>query len=186
MRNVEQMDELISSLLDIGRIEAGLEMEMAPVRLEEVVEEVVANLQGEAKTKELGLDAVIADDLSLVRGNHTRLVQVMSNLLDNAIRYTPPGGSVVVRASDDGEKVTVSVSDTGVGIPAQARDHVFEKFYRVEGRETLSSEGMGLGLATVKSIVEKHGGRVWVESKEGEGSTFHFVLPRIEEGSSDE
>jgi PAS domain S-box-containing protein len=186
MRNVEQMDELITSLLDIGRIEAGLAMEMAPVRLEEVVEEVVANLQGEAKSKELALDAVIADDLTPVKGNHTRLVQVMSNLLDNAIRYTPPGGSVVVRASDDGEEVTVSVSDTGVGIPAHARDHVFEKFYRVEGRETLSSEGMGLGLATVKSIVEKHGGRVWVESKEGEGSTFYFVLPTIAAGSPDE
>jgi len=185
MRNVEQMDELISSLLDIGRIEAGLEMEMASVRLEEVVEEVVANLQGEAKSKGLDVDAVIADDLSLVRGNHTRLVQVISNLLDNAIRYTPPGGKVLVRAGDDGDEVWVSVSDTGVGIPAHARDHIFDKFYRVEGPGTLDSEGMGLGLATVKSIVEKHGGRVWVETKEGEGSTFRFVLPKMPADSSE-
>jgi signal transduction histidine kinase/DNA-binding response OmpR family regulator len=183
MRNVEQMDKLISSLLDIGRIEAGLEMEMGSVRLEEVVEEVVANLQGEAKTKELALDTAIADNLSSVRGNHTRLVQVMSNLLDNAIRYTPPGGRVVVSAGDDGDEVWVSVSDTGVGIPAHAKKHIFDKFYRVEGPGTLGSEGMGLGLATVKSIVEKHGGRVWVKSKEGEGSTFHFVLPKMQADS---
>jgi signal transduction histidine kinase/DNA-binding response OmpR family regulator len=184
MKNVEQMDELISSLLDIGRIEAGVEMEMGPVRLEEVVEEVVANLQGEARSKELTLDMVVADDLSPVGGNHIRLVQVISNLLDNAIRYTPPGGKVVVHAREDGDNVVVSVSDTGLGIPAHARGHIFEKFYRVEAPDTLSSEGMGLGLATVKSIVERHGGRVWVESREGEGSTFFFVLPRMQADSS--
>ena len=86
-------------------------------------------------------------------------------------------------AADDGEHVTVSVSDTGVGIPVQARAHIFEKFYRVDGPQTRELEGMGLGLATVKSIVEKHGGRIWVESREGEGSTFHFSLPGIQEDS---
>ena len=183
IRNVEHMDRLITNLLDIGRIEAGLEMDTESIHLDAVIDEVVANLQGGARSKELALRAVLPDDLPTIRGNHTRLVQVMTNLLDNAIRYTPEGGSITVRAADDGAHVSVSVSDTGVGIPAHARTHIFEKFYRVDGPQTRELEGMGLGLATVKSIVEKHGGRIWVESKEGEGSTFHFSLPGIQEDS---
>jgi signal transduction histidine kinase len=183
MRNVEHMDRLIRSLLDIGRIEAGLEMPMESLQLENVVEEVVANLQGEATGKGLHLDVEVAAGMSMVNGNQTRLVQVITNLLDNAIRYTPEGGRITVSASEGGGEITVSVKDTGAGIPAQAKAHVFQKFYRVEGSQTRELEGMGLGLATVKSIVERHSGRVWVESKEGEGSIFYFTLPTIEAGS---
>jgi two-component system phosphate regulon sensor histidine kinase PhoR len=180
MRNVEHMDKLISSLLDIGRIEAGLEMEMSPIRLSRVIEEAVANLEGSAKSKELSLEAALPEDLPLVNGNYTRLTQVMTNLLDNAIRYTPSGGGVTVRAEADGEHVTVCVTDTGIGIPAHAKARIFEKFYRGETPPTGEPQGIGLGLATVKSIVEKHGGQVWVESKEGKGSAFHFTLPQAE------
>jgi PAS domain S-box-containing protein len=179
MRNVEHMDKLISSLLDIGRIEAGLEMELEPVRLHEVIEEAVANLQGAAKSKGLALLAALPDELPLINGNHTRLTQVMTNLLDNAIRFTRQGGKVTVTAAVGGDHVTVTVSDTGVGIPAYAKSHVFEKFYRVEDPQSGELRGMGLGLATVKSIVEKHGGQIGVESREGEGSSFHFSLPRL-------
>ncbi|MGB9300935.1 MAG: ATP-binding protein [Anaerolineae bacterium] len=178
MSNVEHMDKLISSLLDIGRIEAGLEMEMSPIRLNRVIQEAVANLEGSAKSKELSLEAALPEDLPLVNGNHTRLTQVMTNLLDNAIRYTPRGGSVTVRAEADGEHVTVCVTDTGIGIPAHAKARIFEKFYRGEAPPTGEPQGIGLGLATVKSIVEKHGGQVWVESKEGKGSAFSFSLPQ--------
>lgn len=180
MRNVEHMDDLISSLLDIGRIEAGLEMEMSPIHMDLVIEEAVSNLLGHARSKGLVLRAIVLDDLPLVTGNHMRLTQVMTNLLDNAIRYTPQGGSVTVRATTDSDHVTVSVIDTGVGIPAKAKARIFDKFYRVEGPQAEASPGMGLGLATVKSIVEKHGGQVWVQSKVEEGSTFYFTLPRLE------
>jgi len=180
MRNVEHMDDLISSLLDIGRIEAGLEMEMSAIHMDLVIEEAVSNLMGHAKSKGLVLRAIVLDDLPLVTGNHMRLTQVMTNLLDNAIRYTPQGGSVTVRATAEADHVTVSVIDTGVGIPAKAKARIFDKFYRVEGPQAEESPGMGLGLATVKSIVEKHGGQVWVQSKVEEGSTFCFTLPRLE------
>ncbi len=180
LRNVEHMDDLIGSLLDIGLIEAGLEMEMGPVHLDLVIEEAVANLLGHAKGKQLSLEAIVPDDLPLVNGNDMRLTQVMINLLDNAIRYTPQGGSVTVKATADADHVTVSVTDTGVGIPPHAKARIFDKFYRVEETQTEESPGMGLGLATVKSIVEKHGGQVWVHSKLGEGSTFCFTLPRLE------
>ncbi len=179
MRNVEHMDRLIRSLLDIGQIEAGLEMPMEPLRLDDIVEEVVANLQGEATGKGLVLEVEMAEDMSVVNGNHTRLVQVMTNLLDNAIRYTPEGGRIIMRASEGEGEITMSVKDTGVGIPAQAKAHLFQKFYRVRQPETRELEGTGLGLATVRSIVERHGGRVWVESKEGEGSAFFFALPTM-------
>jgi two-component system NtrC family sensor kinase len=184
MRNAEHMDALITNLLDIGRIEAGLEMEMVPIHLDAVIEEAVANLLGEARSNGLVLRAVLPDNLPLVSGNHTRLMQVMGNLLDNAIRYTPRGGNVTVLVEDDGGQVTVSVTDTGVGIPAHAKGRVFDKFYRVEGAATRESEGIGLGLATVRSIVERHGGQVRVESTEGQGSTFSFSLPSVEPEST--
>jgi PAS domain S-box-containing protein len=178
MNSVEHMDKLIGSLLDIGRIEAGLEMEMSPIHLHSVIEEAVANLEGSAKSKELSFEASLPEDLPLVNGNHMRLTQVLTNLLDNAIRYTPREGSVTVHAEADGEQVTVSVIDTGIGIPAHDKARIFEKFYRGEAPPTGEPQGMGLGLATVKSIVEKHGGQVWVESKEGKGSAFSFTLPQ--------
>ena len=179
-RNVEHMDKLISSMLDIGRIEAGLEMELCPIHLHDVIEEAVANLEGSAKSKELSLKAALPEDLPLVNGNRTRLIQVMTNLLDNAIRYTPQGGSVTVGAEADGEQVTVCVADTGVGIPAHDKSRIFEKFYRGETPPPGEPQGIGLGLATVKSIVEKHAGQVWVESNEGQGSAFYFTLPQAQ------
>jgi len=180
MRNVDHMKELISNLLDIGRIEAGVDMEMEVVHLDTVIKEVAENLQGGAKAKQLDLEVILPDSLSVTKGNHTRLMQVMNNLLDNAIKYTPEGGSINVRAEEDAEQITVCVSDTGVGIPSSAKPHIFEKFYRVQSAQTRELEGVGLGLATVKSIVEKHGGQLWVESKEGTGSSFYFTLPKMQ------
>ncbi len=178
MRIVEHMQDLTSSLLDIARIEAGVDMQTGSMRLDVVVEAAIQNLEAAAQAKELGLEVILPDDLSVVEGNHARLLQVMSNLLDNAIKYTPPGGSIKVTAGEDEDQVTVYVTDTGVGVPASARPHIFDKFYRVQGPATREAEGVGLGLATVKSIVEKHGGQVFVESRVGHGSTFYFTLPK--------
>jgi two-component system NtrC family sensor kinase len=179
MRNVQHMQDLTSSLLDIGRIEVGVDMEMGPIHVDVLIEEVVRNMEGAAQDKELDLQVILPDDLPVVEGNHTRLAQVITNLLDNAIKYTPQGGSVEVGAQEDEDQLTFHVTDTGVGIPASARPHIFDKFYRVQGPATHELEGAGLGLAIVKSIVEKHGGRVSVESRVGHGSTFYFTLPKI-------
>jgi PAS domain S-box-containing protein len=180
MRNVDHMKDLINSLLDIGRIEAGVGMDMEAIDLDAVIGEVAGNLQEGVKDKQLDLEVALPDSLSPVQGNQTRLVQVMTNLLDNAVKYTPEGGSIKVRAQEDGGQITVCVADTGVGIPASAKPHVFEKFYRVQSAQTRDLEGVGLGLAAVKSIVEKHGGQVWLESKEGVGSSFYFTLPKTQ------
>ncbi len=178
MRIVEHMQDLTSSLLDIARIEAGIDMQTGAMRLDVVVEAAIQNLETAAQAKELSLEVILPDDLSAVDGNHARLVQVMTNLLDNAIKYTASSGSIEVRAEEDEDQVTVYVTDTGVGIPASARPHIFDKFYRVQSPTTHEAEGVGLGLATVKSIVEKHGGQVFVESRVGHGSTFYFTLPK--------
>jgi PAS domain S-box-containing protein len=176
MRNVDHMKELINSLLDIGRIEAGVDMKMEPIGLDTVIDEVAGNLQEGMKDKKLDLEVILPEDLSSVQANHTRLIQVMTNLLDNAVKYTPEGGSIKVRAQQNEHHIMVCVADTGVGIPASAKPHIFEKFYRVQSAQTRDLEGVGLGLAAVKSIVEKHGGQVWVESKEGVGSSFYFTV----------
>jgi PAS domain S-box-containing protein len=179
MTNAAHMENLINSLLDIGRIEAGVDMELETLRLDVVIKQVADNLRRGAVEKGLALHVTLPESLSPVRANRTRLVQVTTNLLDNAIKYTPQGGRIRVQAEEDEEQITVCVADTGVGIPAAARPHIFEKFYRVQSPETRDREGVGLGLAAVKSIVEKHGGQVWVESKEGTGSTFYFTVPKM-------
>jgi signal transduction histidine kinase len=112
-----------------------------------------------------------------VRGNERVLGQVMSNLLINAIKYTPEEGQVEVTAEEEGGHIVVRVTDNGIGIPPAHQPHIFDRFYRVETQETAGIAGTGLGLAIVKTAIEKHNGRVWVESKPGEGSTFCFVLP---------
>jgi two-component system NtrC family sensor kinase len=177
--SVTKMVTLINNLLDLGKIEAKVEMEMKPCQLATVINEAVGGLREQARTKEIILQLDLPPDLPLVLGNQVRLDQVMSNLVSNAIKFTPKGGMVTVSAREEKGEVVVEVNDTGVGIASEDQVHLFEKFYRVSSEETSDIEGTGLGLAIVKSIVEAHGGRVWVESQPGQGSTFGFALPVV-------
>jgi two-component system, OmpR family, phosphate regulon sensor histidine kinase PhoR len=114
-----------------------------------------------------------------IRGDGARLGQVVVNLVHNAVKFSPDGGDVVVRARAVGDEVVTSVEDHGVGIPRAARDRVFERFYKID-RARLRPEvggGTGLGLAIARHVIEQHGGRIWVQSEEGRGSTFSFALP---------
>jgi signal transduction histidine kinase len=115
-------------------------------------------------------------ELPTVRGDATLLSRVITNLLSNAIKYTPPGGQVTVFAKPKADMLEIGITDTGRGIPAESLPHVFDRFYRVPSSEE-DVEGTGLGLSIVKSIVEKHGGDIRVESEEGKGSTFAFTVP---------
>lgn len=171
--------ELISALLDLGRIEAGYGLEMEPLHLESIIDAVVDEFMPQAEQKGLTLRWK-RQQLPLVRGSPQRLRQVMENLLSNAIKYTHPGGWVAVEAGQDGDHVVVRVSDNGIGIPPEEQPFIFDRFYRVESAETEGIVGTGLGLSIVRSVVEKHGGRVWVDSRPGEGSTFTFVLHAME------
>jgi len=172
------MTQLITDLLDLGKIEVGLEMEMKPCDLEETIDLVVTGLQGWADRKGIKLCVELPENVPKVQGNSTRLRQVLTNLLENALKYTPSGGTVTIRIVVENSSTTVCVKDTGIGISPDHLPHVFEKFYRVETEETNDIAGTGLGLAIARSIVEVHGGHIWAESQPGVGSTFSFTLPK--------
>jgi PAS domain S-box-containing protein len=181
LRGIDQMSELIDDLLSIGRIEAGVGVEMAPCEVGGLVRMVVAELSGRAQAKNLVLQLELPPTLPLIVGDEALLKRAVSNLVDNAIKYTPEG-SVTVRVRARDSYLVVSVSDTGIGIAPADQIRLFEKFYRIKRRDTIRIKGTGLGLAIVKSIVERHNGKTWVESKLGEGSTFHLALPREQPG----
>jgi signal transduction histidine kinase len=173
---VEAMTELVEDLLNLAKIEAGVEMEMAPCQLAAVVAESLDQLAGPAAIKQIRLQVSVPDDLPLVRGNGRRLGQVLNNLLDNAIKFTPPQHQVTLRAAVAGNEVRVDISDQGPGIPTADLPRLFEKFYRTRRSED-SPPGTGLGLSIARSIVQAHAGRIWAESQEGQGATLSFALP---------
>jgi signal transduction histidine kinase len=130
------------------------------------------------------LDVQIPSDMPLVPADEGRLRQIISNLISNAIKYTPPEGRVCVRAESLGQAAKVAIQDNGLGIGPEDQAHIFTRFYRVRTPETESIDGTGLGLSIVKSLVERHGGQIGLESRLGEGSTFFFTLPlTLPEGS---
>ena len=152
-------------------------MDMEPCDLGVIVEKAVVGQQGHAELKKQTLQTQIVPDLPLVQGNPLRLGQVVSNLLGNAIKYTPERGHISLSVVVEGGQVVVTVEDDGIGIPQNDLAHIFGKFYRVKSPETDGIIGSGLGLSIVKSIIEKHRGRVWVRSQIGVGSAFIVVLP---------
>jgi PAS domain S-box-containing protein len=179
-QSMETITSLLNRLLDIERLEAGFEMEMAPCDLNQVIEEAIDGIRPQAEEKGLELQWEPSKPLPLVQSNPERLRQVMDNLLTNAVKYTQQGGWIAVSTETDRGNIAVSVADNGIGIPPAQQSHVFEKFYRVESDEAMGVAGTGLGLAIVKTVIEKHSGRVWVESRPGMGSVFSFVLPAAE------
>ncbi len=175
--NTDRLIALINDLLDISRIETGrVRFEPAPVRLGEVITDVVEAMAARAQERGLSLNYEVDADLPEVMGDRARLFQVLTNLIGNAINYTPEG-SVAVEATDVGMAVQVSVCDSGIGIARQDLGRVFDRFYRSEDPAVQEESGTGLGLPIVKMFVEMHGGRVWVDSEQGIGSTFTFILP---------
>ncbi len=178
LKGVDNITELIQDLLDLGKIEAGVGLEMDACQLDTIINKVVEDLRSQAEAKRQRLDVELPLQLSPVLGNELRLGQVVANLVGNAIKYTPDGGLITVRANNSNGQIVVSVQDTGVGIPLADQPYIFDKFYRVQNEETESISGTGLGLAIVKSVIERHSGRVWVKSEPGVGSTFTFILPK--------
>jgi two-component system, OmpR family, phosphate regulon sensor histidine kinase PhoR len=174
---IEQMTKLIDDLLDLGRIEAGVGLVREMCRLDALVEGAVDPMRGQAVNKQQALQVAVPADLPEISGDSTLLRQVVANLVENAIKYTPQGGSINISGETRDGSLVLAVSDSGVGIAQADQVRLFEKFYRVKQRGTANIKGTGLGLSIVKSVVEWHGGRVWVESRLGRGSTFFVSLP---------
>lgn len=174
--SVQNITALINDLLDLGRIEAGFDSRKEIVPLLAIIQFTVDGYLNRVKDKDLSLDLDLPSELPPVLGNPVRLRQMMANLMGNAIKYTPAGGRIAIRARSEGGQIIIQVSDNGPGIPASDQPYIFDKFYRASNVEG-DTPGTGLGLAIVKSIIENHQGRIWVDSSPGLGTTFTIVLP---------
>jgi signal transduction histidine kinase len=171
------MGELIGNVLDLGRIEAGVGLDVETISLSSILDSVLDTYRPQAVNKQITLDVELEEEMEQVEVDATLIRQAIANLVDNALKYTSANGSVTIHAEQKDDFQIVQVKDNGLGIAPTDQARLFEKFYRARGRETLKIKGSGLGLAIVKSIVQQHGGRVSVESKLGEGSTFTIWFP---------
>jgi signal transduction histidine kinase len=174
---VEQMGNLVEDLLNLGRIEAGVGLEEKPCLLSALVVEAVDGMRARAAAKGLVLRLQSSEPSTVILGDATLLRQAVVNLVDNAIKYTPTGGTISVGLKSSESEASIVVTDTGIGIAPEDQVRLFEKFFRIRRQETSGVQGTGLGLAIVKSIIERHGGRVRVESALNKGSTFILTLP---------
>jgi two-component system phosphate regulon sensor histidine kinase PhoR len=173
---VEHLERLVNDLLDLSQIQWGpLHLHIEDFYLADLLSEQVHLVQASAEQHIIALDIALAD--SKVAADRTRVGQVIGNLLDNAIKYSPQGSQVTVRLQENDGDYLVSVADQGVGVSAEHFEHIFERFYRVHNTSSHQYTGIGLGLYVAKVIVEGHGGRIWFNSPPGSGSTFLFTLP---------
>ena len=171
---------LINDILDLAKVEAGrMELNVSEFNLPATIDNALTLVRERASRHGLKLSAQVDPELGELTGDERKVKQVLLNLLSNAVKFTPEGGSVTVRVRRDGELAEIAVADTGVGIAPADQAVVFEEFKQVGNDVTKKGEGTGLGLALAKSFVELHGGRIWLASEPGKGSTFFFTLPLI-------
>lgn len=182
--NVDRMARLVNDLLDVSRIETGrIRLEIQNVQLLDVINEVIELLQPQIESKRLNLRVEVEDNLPEVQADYSRMVQIMTNLISNAYKYTPEGGSITVIAksyhNDANKGVAVTINDTGHGIAKEDQPNLFTKFFRSSDQYTHDEPGSGLGLAINKKIIEAHSGELTFESELGKGSSFTFTLPLV-------
>jgi PAS domain S-box-containing protein len=176
---VDNMARLVNNLLDLGRIDAGIGLQITPVSVSAVVDDVVTQLTAQAVQKEIKLsqEVNVKPGMITIEADQALLQQALYNLVENAVKYTPVNGRILVKLEMRTERLLIQVQDSGIGVAPIDLPRLFEKFYRSGRRESYQQHGSGLGLAIVKSIAERHHGRVWVESQLGKGSTFFLELP---------
>jgi len=169
---------LINDILDLSKVEAGrMELEVSEFHLPAALQNAMTLVRERAQTHGIGLKLQVDPKLREVRADERKFKQIVLNLLSNAVKFTPDGGRIDVEAHMNGEAVQISVKDTGVGIAKEDQEAVFEEFRQVGRNYANKQEGTGLGLALTRRFVELHGGKIWLESEPGKGSTFTFTLP---------
>ena len=178
---VDALTHMVEELLELSRIESGqVPLKLRETAVADLILPPLERLQTQAERADLQLIADLPAQLPLVLADRERIQQVMTNLLYNAIKFTPAGGKITVKAEAQTSELIISVKDTGVGIPTADVPRIFERFYKLDQARTRGRGGTGLGLAIARHIVQVHNGRIWVRSREGKGSTFYFSLPLVE------
>jgi signal transduction histidine kinase len=169
---------LINDILDLSKIEAGrMELALAPFDLSQTLENAVTLVRERASRNGIALEMAVDERLGDFVGDERKIRQILLNLLSNAVKFTPEGGRIGITAVPADGAVEISVSDTGIGIALEDQDAIFEEFRQVGSDYARKREGTGLGLTLAKKFVELHGGKIWVKSEVGKGSTFTFTLP---------
>jgi signal transduction histidine kinase len=176
----DRLNHLVDDLQELSRVEARAnQLDLRPLDVSSFVQTVTKRLAPQAESKRIALDLDLSPDLPTVLADEDRAIQVLTNLTGNALQYTPEGGKVTISAKRIDNEIQFTVRDTGIGIPPDHLDHIFDRFYRVDkSRSRQAGGGSGIGLTIARALVEAHGGRIWVESEgNGQGSTFIFALP---------
>ncbi len=180
IRNIDRQTRLINDILDLSKIEAGkLELQSSHVDMKEIANVAVENIGQLALKKNIKVSLDIPEKLSPVMADKEKLIIVLNNLFENALKFTPDGGSIVLSAKDDGNGIKVSMTDTGIGIEKEKMEKIFEKFYQVDSSSRRKIGGCGLGLSISSEIIKAHGSEIRVESEPGKGSTFSFTLKKV-------
>lgn len=174
---VDALTQMTQELLDLSRIESGqVELNFAPVSIKSLLTSATDRMRAQAERANLKLSVNFSENLpNSFRADYSRLEQVLVNLIHNAVKFTKPGGEIILFAETKKGAVRIGVKDSGIGIPSESLNRIFERFYRVDSSRTGS--GTGLGLSIAKHIIEAHNGKIWVESEVGQGSTFYFSIP---------
>ncbi|HRJ74623.1 MAG TPA: ATP-binding protein, partial [Anaerolineales bacterium] len=173
---VDALTQMTQELLDLSRIESGqVELNFAPITPKNLIYSAAERMNAQAERANLKITVHCDDSISTLRADHARLEQVLVNLIHNAVKFTKSGGEISLFAESIDNGIRFAVKDTGIGIPSESLNRIFERFYRVDSSRTGS--GTGLGLSIAKHIVEAHKGKIWAESELGKGSTFYFSIP---------
>jgi len=177
--NADRLTRLINNVLDLSRIEAGkIDLKSAYLSLVTLAQEVAESIRPVATEKLISLEVASPDIGVTAWADRDKITQVLMNLVGNAVKFTPPHGKVTVAVNRNGDQwMQISVTDTGPGIPAEEAEKIFDRFYQIDQTGKQKARGTGLGLAISKVLVEMHGGKIWLTSEEGKGSTFSFRLP---------
>ncbi len=181
IRNADRLTRLINSILFITRLQAGkIDFRIEPIEIEEIVQTCVEDLKNPMDRKRIIFEKEVSG-VSRLRGDKDRFVEVISNLLDNAIKFTREDGKIAIKAWDELENVHITLSDNGIGIPEDIIPKLFTRFYQVDASTSRKYGGTGLGLYIAKTIVDALGGKIWIESEVGKGTTVHLLIPAAKE-----